>query len=571
MNRSLGLQLVLGLCILAGVTWFLVTPKMTSAQTARFLASPYYGIVGVNGGYSADHPAIDYDMHYQQVLADASGNVTRVAWYNDSQECHQNANVSACGYGLHMYITHSNGYVSRYGHLSATAFPLGTTSWSVNGGVVIGTSGHTGWSTGPHLHFEVRNASNIAVDPASLWKDGASFGHPLPAPANSGEFVADDTPDNTGGFQKGRGGLFQVYCPPEDCLFWNRETTVGYAGDMYHTMVSGTWPDYWAAWTPAIPAEANYEVFVYVPINYATSWQAPYTVQHADGAVTGVVDQYGLYDQWVSIGIYRMVPGSWVFTIDNTGESVSFHCGQGQWCNLGVDAIKFVRRDTLYQPHWRGGQLWTRNVPIINGAPQWSSASAWVGPGSVSYLPGSDTLQTENFFMAGSTLWHQIWRGNQGWYRSLPTTRGQIDWSSSGWSGPIPIGGLPGSGDMQTQTDFVVGSTLWQPFWRGNQGWYRTVPIVNSQPQWGSASGWTGPMPITALPGSGDIQTQADYTVGGTLWQSFWRGNQGFYRTVPIINGVPQWGSASAWSGPQPLTIWPGSGDIQAQSGFTIP
>jgi murein DD-endopeptidase MepM/ murein hydrolase activator NlpD len=60
------------------------------------------------------------------------------------------------GYGRTVEISHSHGYYSIYGHLSRIAVRKGST---VNTNTVIGLSGNTGRSTGPHLHFEVRRNS----------------------------------------------------------------------------------------------------------------------------------------------------------------------------------------------------------------------------------------------------------------------------------------------------------------------------------------------------------------------------------------------------------------------------
>ncbi len=56
-------------------------------------------------------------------------------------------------YGFAVELSHSHGYSSIYGHLSKIYVHPGT---KVNTGTVLGLSGNTGRSTGPHLHFEVR-------------------------------------------------------------------------------------------------------------------------------------------------------------------------------------------------------------------------------------------------------------------------------------------------------------------------------------------------------------------------------------------------------------------------------
>ncbi|MBI3926124.1 MAG: M23 family metallopeptidase [Armatimonadetes bacterium] len=65
------------------------------------------------------------------------------------------------GYGSWIEIKHDDGSSTRYGHLSARDAQVGQ---RVAGGQVIGKVGSTGRSTGPHLHFEIRQGGQ-AVDP----------------------------------------------------------------------------------------------------------------------------------------------------------------------------------------------------------------------------------------------------------------------------------------------------------------------------------------------------------------------------------------------------------------------
>jgi murein DD-endopeptidase MepM/ murein hydrolase activator NlpD len=61
------------------------------------------------------------------------------------------------GYGNYIKITHPNGVVTLYGHLSSRDLQTGS---NVSKGQYIGAMGTTGNSTGCHLHFEVRGARN---------------------------------------------------------------------------------------------------------------------------------------------------------------------------------------------------------------------------------------------------------------------------------------------------------------------------------------------------------------------------------------------------------------------------
>lgn len=64
-------------------------------------------------------------------------------------------------YGMYVVIDHGNGYQSLYAHCSAIYVTVGQ---MVSQGEVIASVGSTGWSTGPHLHFEIRKDGS-RVDP----------------------------------------------------------------------------------------------------------------------------------------------------------------------------------------------------------------------------------------------------------------------------------------------------------------------------------------------------------------------------------------------------------------------
>jgi murein DD-endopeptidase MepM/ murein hydrolase activator NlpD len=90
--------------------------------------------------YEACHPGIDIAVPTgTPIHAAASGRVAIAGWVG--------------GYGNYTCIQHSASLSSCYGHQSSIQVSVGQ---SVSQGQVIGLSGSTGNSTGPHLHFEVR-------------------------------------------------------------------------------------------------------------------------------------------------------------------------------------------------------------------------------------------------------------------------------------------------------------------------------------------------------------------------------------------------------------------------------
>jgi transposase-like protein len=107
----------------------------------------------VSGWYFRDprnpgHIGLDYKCHLGDPLYAAdNGAVTIAGWHG--------------GYGILVEIDHGNGFITRYGHLSQLLVGGGQ---AIRQGDVIGYCGNTGWSTGPHLHYEIRK-NGVPQDP----------------------------------------------------------------------------------------------------------------------------------------------------------------------------------------------------------------------------------------------------------------------------------------------------------------------------------------------------------------------------------------------------------------------
>ncbi|MCB0099728.1 MAG: hypothetical protein KDE46_28540, partial [Caldilineaceae bacterium] len=67
--------------------------------------------------------------------------------------------------------------------------------------------------------------------------------------------------------------------------------------------------------------------------------------------------------------------------------------------------------------------------------------------------------------------------------------------------------------------------SLNQTLWRGNQAWTRNVLIINGSIDWTTASTWSGPIGLTGIPGSGALRTWTNFRVGNTMIQGYWRGD----------------------------------------------
>ncbi len=113
-------------------------------NTSKKISSPLGGRVSPGGIGSTNHKGVDIcNVGYtSSIFAVKSGKVILT-----------NTSGWGGGYGNYVVIDHGGGLTTLYAHMSSVSVSEGQT---VSQGTVIGITGNTGASTGPHLHYEVR-------------------------------------------------------------------------------------------------------------------------------------------------------------------------------------------------------------------------------------------------------------------------------------------------------------------------------------------------------------------------------------------------------------------------------
>ena len=126
------------------------TTALPTVGTGKFI-QPYFGTITSRFGarWGRTHTGTDIRGTLGDPIKAADTGIVITAEYQDN------------GYGNIIIIDHQNGVQTWYAHLDSIGVKAGD---AVEKGAVIGRLGSTGYSTGPHLHFEVRE-NGTPVDP----------------------------------------------------------------------------------------------------------------------------------------------------------------------------------------------------------------------------------------------------------------------------------------------------------------------------------------------------------------------------------------------------------------------
>lgn len=305
--------------------------------------------------YYDGHDGVDYGISYRPVYAAADADqIVYAGWWDP-----QNHKINL---GIYVRLHHPNGYNTYYGHMSSVAVQSCSSPGCtfVPHGEMLGISGTTGLSSGPHLHLLVRNPSNRSVDPygwkgagadpwthnqreslwvtypslayygAQIYPSGPELDYPRTPPLG---IIVDD---GTLGFDE----------TPDEC--WNDIAAGGAQGGvMRFIRPRTTAPTCTAQWLfPRGSSVGTYAVYVRIPSIRATTEGAIYTIRHMGESDQVVVNQavfpniYYVTDGWLYIGKYNF-DGAGDEYVELTNRTQDEAAAVSN-LYVGVDAVRFV-------------------------------------------------------------------------------------------------------------------------------------------------------------------------------------------------------------------------------------
>ena len=121
-------------------------------ETSHTYLLPVTTLTGISQYFHPGHPGIDFRAPLgSDVIAMDNGVVSSIV-------------EERFGYGRHVYILQDDGNSTLYAHLGLIMVENGE---KIKAGSKIAEIGMTGWTTGPHLHFEIKKSGN-SINPIPM-------------------------------------------------------------------------------------------------------------------------------------------------------------------------------------------------------------------------------------------------------------------------------------------------------------------------------------------------------------------------------------------------------------------
>jgi hypothetical protein len=526
--------------------------------------------------YYDGHNGWDYALHYENVLAAAPGTVTLAG--PDT--------VNPC-FGNTVLIDHGNGFTTRYSHLNAVYVSVGQ---AVDRGQIVGQSGNTGCSTGPHLHFGVYITSSWTAvdpwgwwgpagadpwpaDPGDLWLTGSAQ-FPLPAPPANVIAVAGNGTATVGWSPPGFSGGIPVTSYTVTASPSGRSATVG--GSATTATVSGL--SNGRSYTFTVTASNGAGASVSSPTNAVTpsSSATPIPVL----ATSTVNFDVQAVNTTTTANLLLSNMGGVTLNISSVSVKGNFASSNG--CGTTLPPLQNCYIGVSYAPNAAGpssGALVihdnTRNSPQV--VPLSGSGGLWMGseslrgqlvshPSVTTWGPG----RLDVFAQGGDGSLQHVWYANNGWTQweslggTLTSAPAAVSWASgridvfargsdlalwhtwydgAGWHGWESLGGSLASGPSVAAWGpgrldiFAAGSdhALWHLYY-GNGGWG----------SWQSLGGVLNADPAVASMASQRLDV---FGRGGdnALWHIWWDPTDGWSNWESLGGTLQSGPSASSW------------------------
>jgi len=143
----------------------------------------------------------------------------------------------------------------------------------------------------------------------------------VPQPPFEGTILDDRSPE------------FQLTGPSE---YWNQAES-GFANHLWWTLNNSDGIENYARWLIEVPSAGDYNLYIYVPREHATTNQAQYSIAHALGNSSVRVNQAARQGTWVKLGTYTLstTTQNYIQLVDESGES------DGDF-EIAFDAVGYV-------------------------------------------------------------------------------------------------------------------------------------------------------------------------------------------------------------------------------------
>lgn len=225
---------------------------------------------------------------------------------------------------------------------------------------------------------------------------------------------------------------------------------------------------------------------------------------------------------------------------------------------------------------------YSNDIPFRDdGLLDYPAATGWANTDLLG-LPAGSTGEVYAFhtmeWSNGTYVRINLIRGSQAWFKDVPYVDNQPDFGQGTWILAGGTSGFPGSGEIEAMESYNWANNDWArvTIVRGGEVWYRDMPFLTSgAPDASRATAWTKSGTVAAdYPGSGDLFSEYSFNAPGrnAIRTIIARGTETWFKDIPFDgSGAPDLVNASCWTKAGEVIDLPGSERILEMAGFIYP